>query len=78
MPSSDMILRLLERALNPETWEIGLRENAFIEFKEAFNWANRAAYAKAMAAFANRNGGCLIFGVSDNPTRLVGLRGGGV
>jgi hypothetical protein len=48
-------------------------ESSTIEFKEAFNWANRSRYAKSVAAFANNKGGYLIFGVTNKPRILVGL-----
>ena len=49
------------------------RENSRLEYKESFNWSNRARYAKTMAAFANNVGGFLVFGVKDSPHDLVGL-----
>ena len=33
------------------------RENSRLEYKERFHWANRAKYAKTLAAFANASGG---------------------
>ena len=33
------------------------RENSPLEYKESFNWANRAKYGKTLAAFANVSGG---------------------
>lgn len=38
------------------------RENSTLEFKEQFNFAGLADYLKDFAAFANNNGGYLIFG----------------
>ena len=49
------------------------RENSRLEYKESFNWANRAKYGKTLAAFANASGGYIVFGVQDSPRRLVGL-----
>ena len=51
------------------------REGTHLEFKAAFNWGNRAAYCRTMAAFANTDGGFLLFGVTNSPRRLVGLQG---
>ncbi|MTI80839.1 MAG: ATP-binding protein [Firmicutes bacterium] len=49
------------------------RESTQIEFKEAFNWNNRAKYGKTMAAFANNSGGFIVFGVTDTPREAIGL-----
>ena len=49
------------------------RENSRLEYKENFNWANRARYAKTMAAFANNAGGFIVFGVKDSPHDIAGL-----
>ena len=50
------------------------RESERVEFKESFNWGSKDAYARSMAAFANKKGGCLVFGVKNHPRDLVGLR----
>jgi len=50
------------------------REGTKMEFKESYNHGNMAQYFKTMAAFANNSGGHIIFGVGDNPRRLVGLK----
>ena len=39
------------------------RESTTLEFKESFGWASMHKYAKTMAAFANTQGGYIIFGV---------------
>ena len=49
------------------------RENSTLEFKEQFNFAGLADYLKDFAAFANNNGGYLIFGVKDRPRTLIGM-----
>ena len=52
------------------------RETHQIEFKQDFDWddkRNRIKYLKSVAAFANRDGGYMIFGVSDSPRNLVGM-----
>ena len=49
------------------------RENSRLEYKETFNWSNRAKYAKTMAAFANHIGGFIVFGVKDSPHDIVGV-----
>jgi len=50
------------------------REGTTIEFKESYNHGNMALYFKAMAAFANNQGGYILFGIGDRPRRLIGLK----
>lgn len=49
------------------------RESSTLEFKESFNVQTLWKYAKTMAAFANKDGGYIIFGVKDKPRTVVGL-----
>ena len=49
------------------------RENSRLEYKRSFNWNGRANYAKTMAAFANNDGGFIVFGVDDSPHDMVGV-----
>jgi len=51
------------------------REGTTIEFKESYNHGAMAQYFKAMAAFANNQGGYILFGIGDKPRRLIGLKG---
>ena len=50
------------------------RESSTVEFKESFNFAGMARYAKDFAAFANNCGGYIIFGVKNRPHIPVGLQ----
>ncbi|KGP89987.1 hypothetical protein N780_07625 [Pontibacillus chungwhensis BH030062] len=53
------------------------RESYKVEFKETFEWNDKkvkSKYLRTMASFANNNGGLLIFGVSDSPRTIVGVR----
>jgi hypothetical protein len=43
------------------------------EFKLKYEHKNLAKFAKTMAAFANRDGGALFFGIKDRPRDVVGL-----
>ena len=49
------------------------RESSKLEYKENYNWNNRAKYAKTLAAFANNDGGFIVFGVKDSPREIIGL-----
>ncbi|MFC1986091.1 ATP-binding protein [Chloroflexota bacterium] len=50
------------------------RESSTIEFKESFNLAGLAEYAKDFASFANNSGGYIVFGVKNKPHIPIGLR----
>lgn len=52
------------------------RESGWLEFKESFNWNSKDKYVKSMAAFANNNGGYIVFGIKDKPRDLVWLQSG--
>jgi len=53
---------------------IGTNEGITIEYKESFGWASLSEYLRAMAAFANRDGGYIIFGIKDRPHEFKGLQ----
>lgn len=74
-PLSDISLsRIFKKSTrNPNL--IGTNEGITIEYKESFGWKSLSDYLKAMASFANREGGYIIFGVKDRPHELLGLRG---
>ena len=69
---SEQILELL-RLDQANALRLVSRENRKLEYKERFNWGNRAKYAKTMAAFANCVGGFIVFGVKDSPRDLIGV-----
>lgn len=48
-------------------------ENDQIEFKKSFSFGAMDLYAKNVAAFANRNGGYLVFGVEDITKEVIGI-----
>ncbi len=49
------------------------RESSSLEFKRSFSLGSTAAYARTMAAFANNEGGYIVFGVKPQPHELAGL-----
>lgn len=49
------------------------RERSDLEYKETFGLSSWAKYAKTMAAFANNQGGYILFGIKDNPREIVGV-----
>lgn len=49
------------------------REGTTLEFKESFNLGSLSRYERTMAAFANNQGGYIVFGVKPGPHRLVGV-----
>lgn len=51
------------------------REGKRIEFKQKFHKNMFPKYSRSMAAFANADGGYIIFGVSNRPRRPIGLNG---
>lgn len=56
---------------NPEIIE--QPEGVTVEYKKSFILNNSTQYFKTMAAFANREGGYLIFGIEDGERKLLGL-----
>lgn len=63
--------------LNPSNPRlIGSRESTTLEFKKSFilDDFSVAGFSKAMASFANKDGGYIVFGVDDNPRTLLGVK----
>lgn len=52
---------------------IASRESSFLDFKANFNLASMMDYGKTMASFANKDGGCIVFGVKDKPREISGI-----
>ena len=59
-------------AYDAVTLRVTSRESKRLEFKQAFVRNNLPAYERTMAAFANAQGGVIIFGVDNNPRVIVG------
>lgn len=56
-------------------YRVTARESTDLEFKRDMAVSTFRKSLKTIAAFANKNGGIIVFGVSDNPRMLVGLNG---
>ncbi len=56
-----------------ESGKLRHRENTKLEFKANYNKGDLIMYSKTMAAFANKKGGYIIFGISDNPRKANGM-----
>ena len=74
-PCGATAIRLTLRTRRQGQLRLDAEESDHLEWKEAFNWAGRAAYAKTMAGFANNRGGYLIFGVRNETKEIIGLAG---
>lgn len=73
-PLSDIaLLKIFKKSTrNPNL--IGTNEGVTVEYKQSFGWASVSDYFKAMASFANRDGGYIIFGIKDRPHEFLGLQ----
>lgn len=49
------------------------REGSRLEFKEKFGFSSLSKYAKTIAAFANAQGGYIVFGIKDRPHKMIGI-----
>lgn len=73
-PLSDISLAKIFKKSTRNPHLIGTNEGIGIEYKESFGWKSLSEYLKAMASFANRDGGYIIFGIKDKPHELMGLK----
>lgn len=63
---------------NAETLVVTARESKHREFKLDFFQKDMSDYTKTLAAFANADGGCIVFGVRDHPRRITGVTVGNI
>ena len=56
-------------------YRVTARESTDLEFKRDMAVSTFRKSLKTIAAFGNKNGGIIVFGISDNPRMLVGLNG---
>lgn len=71
---SDEVLRKIFSFESDLSDRLTSRENGKLEFKEAFDMGSADKYAKTAAAFANAQGGYIVFGVKDSPRQMIGLK----
>lgn len=60
--------------INKTSKRVANRESEHREFKLTFEPNNLSKYAKTMAAFANKDGGVIFFGIKDRPRELIGIK----
>ena len=72
-PLSEEKLSAIFKTSNKHPDRLIKREDTNHEFKESYNNANMAIYFKTIAAFANNEGGYIVFGIKDTPHILLGL-----
>lgn len=73
-PLDDNLLKRLFKTSPLDSMRVVTREGTRIEFKESYNHAGMAQYFKTIASFANHKGGYIVYGISDKPRRLIGLK----
>ena len=73
MNADDFIARLGLVAREGGNYRVSARESTDLEFKRDMALPTFRKSLKTIAAFANKTGGQIVFGVSDNPRMLVGL-----
>lgn len=67
------LLRIFKKSTRNKNL-IGTNEGVTVEYKQSFGWASVSEYFKAMASFANRDGGYIIFGIKNKPHEFLGLK----
>lgn len=72
-PLSEEMLAKIFKTSPQDTEKLIKREDKNHEFKESYHNGNMATYLKTMAAFANNDGGYIVFGIGDSPRLLKGL-----
>lgn len=73
-PFTQEALNMVFKVSPKDPQRLNSREGYRLEFKKAFNWGNRASYARTFLAFANTRGGYMVFGVNPKPHTMVGLQ----
>ena len=72
-PLSESVLAKIFKTSPQNPEKLIKREDKNHEFKESYNNGSMASYLKTMAAFANNDGGYIVFGITDSPRLLKGL-----
>lgn len=74
-PLSDQAISKIFKKSTRNPLLIGTNEGVTVEYKASFGWKSISEYLRAMASFANRDGGYIVFGIEDRPHTLIGLQG---
>lgn len=69
------LLQRLEIVPHNGGFRVNARESPILEFKLKYDLPHFKKCLKTIAAFANRNGGYIVFGVRDKPRILEGING---
>lgn len=69
-----LLSKLLKLNVDRATHRVKNKESEHREFKIEFDVKNLPKFAKTMAAFANRDGGVLLFGVKDRPRDIIDIK----
>ena len=75
MNAEELEVRLALVSKDAGEYRVTARESTDLEFKRDMTLPTFKKSLKTIAAFANKTGGKIVFGVSDNPRLLVGLQG---
>lgn len=75
MTVEELIERLAIVPAGDGRFRVNARESTELEFKREMTVATFKKSLKTVAAFCNKNGGHIVFGISDKPRLLVGLAG---
>jgi hypothetical protein len=71
--TEEELISRLDIVQNGAEFRVNARESTDLEFKLEFSVATLKKSLKTIAAFANKGGGCIVFGVRDRPKILVGI-----
>ena len=74
-PFSENALKAIFKVRAGNPFIVVSRENNRLEFRETFSLNACKEKLRTFAAFANNQGGYLVFGVKDRPRQLMGLTG---
>jgi hypothetical protein len=69
--SEEQLIKIFR--VNDNPLRLVSRESSWLEFKQSFNKSSLNKYAKTMAAYSNKEGGYIVFGIKNSPHDVIGL-----